>query len=200
MKLLSIGDQFLSSIAQPVSSWHVLLGILLSLTPLIPGGHLCMQSLPLLLHHSCDRVDDSALVRWDVFCRQNLEWWLVRLRLESDISLGQLYPDLDFWSDTSDMGWGAHLADEVLGSGGDSSCFVRPPVWVRWVAPLPHLLLFRAFCLHLLELLSSSLLHILPNRMMIFRLAAAITVGNCRHPLVVSFVSPVSFLATVHNS
>ena len=37
-KLLSVGEEFLSSIAQPVSSWCMLLGVLSSLTPLIPGG------------------------------------------------------------------------------------------------------------------------------------------------------------------
>ena len=34
-------------------------------------------------------------------------------RLEAGISLAQVSPDLDFWSDASDMGWRAHLADEV---------------------------------------------------------------------------------------
>ena len=34
-------------------------------------------------------------------------------RLELGISLAQVSPDLDFWSDTSDLGWGAHLADKV---------------------------------------------------------------------------------------
>ena len=38
-KLLSIGEEFLSSVAQPVSSWRVLLGVLASLTPLVLGGH-----------------------------------------------------------------------------------------------------------------------------------------------------------------
>ena len=56
-------------------------------------------------------------------------------------------------------------------SGGSSFGAVRPPVWVGWVALLPHLL-FRA-------------------------LAAAVTVWSCRRPLVVSLVSPVSFLGTV---
>ena len=37
----------------------------------------------------------------------------MQLRLESGISLAQISPDLNFRSDTSDVGWGAHLADEV---------------------------------------------------------------------------------------
>ena len=37
-KLLSIAEEFLSSVAQPASSWQVLLGVLCSLIPLVPGG------------------------------------------------------------------------------------------------------------------------------------------------------------------
>ena len=70
-KLLSIGEEFLSSVTQPVSSWRVLLGVLSSLAPLTPGGHLCMRSLQLLLHRSWDQVDDSTLVQWDVSCRRD---------------------------------------------------------------------------------------------------------------------------------
>ena len=29
------------------------------------------------------------------------------------MSLSQVSPDLDFWSDTSNVGWGTHLVDEV---------------------------------------------------------------------------------------
>ena len=112
-KLLSIGNEFLSSAALPVSSWLMLLGILSSLTQLIPGGRLRMCSLRLLLHRSCEHGDSLALVRWDIFCRRDLEWWLVRSRLESGISLAQVSPDLDIWSDASDVGLGAHLVDEV---------------------------------------------------------------------------------------
>ena len=42
-KLLSVGKEFLSSVVQPVSSWRVLLGVLSSLTPLIPGIRLRMR-------------------------------------------------------------------------------------------------------------------------------------------------------------
>ena len=110
-KLLSIGNEFLSSVAQPVSSYasgsHVLL------TPLVPGSHLRIRSLQLLLHCSWDQEDDSTIVLWDVSCLRNLEWWLVHSCLELGISLAQVSPDIDFWSDTSDLGWGVHLAEKV---------------------------------------------------------------------------------------
>ena len=68
-----------------------------------------MRSLQLRLHHLWDRNDDSLLVPWDSACRQDLQWCLVPGRLLLGISLTQVHPHLDFWSDASDMGWGAHL-------------------------------------------------------------------------------------------
>ena len=62
-KLLSIGDVFLSSVEQPAKSWLELLGVLSSLTQLIPGGRLRMRSFQFLLHRQWDRRDPDALVR-----------------------------------------------------------------------------------------------------------------------------------------
>ena len=59
-------------------------------------------------------------------------------------------------------------------SGGSSCGAVHPPVWVRCVALLPRLLLFRA-------------------------LAAAVTVWNRRRPPVVFLVSPVFFRYHSHS-
>ena len=104
-KLLSIREEFLSSRLQPASSWQVLLGVLSSLSHLIPGGRLSMRSLQLTLHCCWDRANDSTLIPWDNRCLQDLSWWL---------DLDQVSPDLDFWSDASDLGWGAHLGREVV--------------------------------------------------------------------------------------
>ena len=75
-----------------------------------------MRSLQLRLHRLWDRKDDSALISWDLTCRQDLEWWIVPDRLELGLSLGQVNPNLDFWSDVSDVGWSAHLLD-ITASG-----------------------------------------------------------------------------------
>ena len=69
-----------------------------------------MRSLQLHLRRSWDQ---SVLVRWALDCQRDLEWWLVRSRLEEGVSLSQVSPNLDFWSDASDVGWGAHLGDGV---------------------------------------------------------------------------------------
>ena len=57
-KLLSVGDEFLSSRKQPVSSWRILLGALSSLTQLVTGGRLRMRS----LHRSGIRWTTSSLM------------------------------------------------------------------------------------------------------------------------------------------
>ena len=112
-KLLSIGDVFLSCAKQPVSSWLELLGVPSSMIQLVPGGRLHMRSLQLVLRRYWDHVDQSILVEWSQEVRQDLDWWLDRARLERGVSLEQVSPQLELWSDASDVGWGAHL-DEVI--------------------------------------------------------------------------------------
>ena len=110
-KLCLIIEEFLSCDVQPVSLWRKLLGVLSSLTAIVPGGRLRMRSLQLHLHRLWDQEDDSTLIPWDQDCHLDLEWWIVPGRLQSGISLAQVNPHLDFWSDASDVGWGAHLLD-----------------------------------------------------------------------------------------
>ena len=73
-----------------------------------------MRSLQIRLHRLWDGSDDEFLVPWDEDCRQDLLWWLQPDRLESGISLSVVSPDLDFWSDASDVGWGAHLSEAFV--------------------------------------------------------------------------------------
>ena len=113
-KLLSVGDVFLSFVKQPVSSWLELLGVLSSMIQLIPGGRLRMRSLQFTLRRSWYQVDQSALVAWDPEIRSDLEWWLDRNSLVLGIALEQVSPQLDLWSDVSDVGWGAHLGEDVV--------------------------------------------------------------------------------------
>ena len=46
-------------------------------------------------------------------CLPDLQWWLHLPRLSLGVSLRQVSPDLHFWSDASDVGWGAHLGCQV---------------------------------------------------------------------------------------
>ena len=108
-RLQSTAGVFLSSTTPPASLWLSLLGMLSSMAHLIPGGRLRMRSLQLCLHQSWDRVDQSTRIPWSPDCLRDLRWWLHLPRLSQGVSLRQVSPDLDFWSDASAVGWGAHL-------------------------------------------------------------------------------------------
>ena len=113
-RLLSTAGEFQSSASPPASVWLSLLGMLSSMAHLVPGGRLRMRSLQLCLHQSWDRLDQSTPVAWSPDCLQDLQWWLHLPRLSQGVSLRQVSPDLDFWSDASDVGWGAHLGPLVV--------------------------------------------------------------------------------------
>ena len=115
-KLLSIGDVFLSCVSQPVSSWLEFLGMLSSMIQLVPGGRLRMRSLQLTLRRQWDQIDESQLVEWSPVIQDVLSWWRDRDRLVLGVSLEQVSPQLELWSNASDVGWGAHL-DEQFASG-----------------------------------------------------------------------------------
>ena len=108
-KLRSTADAFLSCADPPASTWLSLLGILSSLSHLVLGGRLRVRALQLCLHRSWGRGDQSVRIPWSQDCLRGLRWWLDLPRLSLGVSLAQVSPDLDFWSDASDVGWGAHL-------------------------------------------------------------------------------------------
>ena len=119
-RLLSTAGEFQSSASPPASLWLSLLGVLSSLAHLVPGGRLRMRSLQLCLHRSWDHLDLEALVSVSQECLRDLQWWLHLPRLSSGVSLCQVSPDLHFWSDASDVGWGAHLDRQVASGLWDS--------------------------------------------------------------------------------
>ena len=80
-----------------------------------------MRSLQLCLHQSWNRVDQSTPVPWSPDCLRDLWWWLHLLRLSQGLSLRQVSPDLDFWSDALDVGWEAHLGPLVTSGLWDES-------------------------------------------------------------------------------
>ena len=108
-RLRSQANAFLSCADPPASTWLSLLGMLSSLSHLVPGGRLRVRSLQLCLHQAWDRGDQSVRIPWTPVCLRDLQWWLDLPRLSHGVSLAQVSPDLDFWSDASDVGLGAHL-------------------------------------------------------------------------------------------
>ena len=112
-RLQSTAAEFQSCASPTASLWLSLLGVLSSLAHLVPGGRLRMRSLQLCLHRSWNRQDLEAPVLVSMECLHDLRWWLHLPRLSLGVSLRQVPPDLHFWSDASDVGWGAHLDCQV---------------------------------------------------------------------------------------
>ena len=112
-RLQSTAAEFQSCASPPASLWLSLLGVLSSLAHLVPGGRLRMRSLQLCLHRSWDRQDLEDPVYASMECLRDLQWWLHLPRLSLGVSLCQVSPDLPFWSDASDVGWGAHLDRQI---------------------------------------------------------------------------------------
>ena len=120
-RLQSTAVAFQSCASPPASLWLSLLGVLSSLAHLVPGGRLRMRSLQLCLHRSWDRQDMEAPLLASMECLRDLQWWLHLPRLYLGVSLHQVSPDLHFWSDASDVGWGAHLDYQVASGLWDAS-------------------------------------------------------------------------------
>ena len=109
-------EEFLSTPSPPASLWRRLLGHLTSLTLLVSGGMLRMRLLQLCLKDQWDFLDDQFQVSWSPLCREDLLWWVRVAQLREGVSLSLPAPDVSFFSDSSDVGWGA-LVGEHHASG-----------------------------------------------------------------------------------
>ena len=107
-KFFLIVEEFLSSKVQSAKFWRVLLGHLALLMHLVPGRQLRMRALQLALKRGWNFMDNLVLVLWDT-----LLWWCAEGRLEEGVSFVVQSPDHMIWSDASDQGWGAAVADQL---------------------------------------------------------------------------------------
>ena len=113
-KVLCLVDEFSSSPEQPLRLWCSLLGVMSSLSTLIPGSRLRMWSLQnhLLLSRPLDSPTSS--VSWDDSCWRDLQWWSDPSHLVVGVDLSLPQPELMLYTDASDSGWGASLGSEHL--------------------------------------------------------------------------------------
>ena len=109
--LLRLLEEFLSTPSPPASLWHHLLGHLSSLTFLVPDGMLRMRLLQPCLKDQWDFLDDQFQVSWSPLCREYLLWWTRVAQLREGVSFSLPVPDVSFFSDTSDVGWGALMGE-----------------------------------------------------------------------------------------
>ena len=114
--LIRLIEEFLSTPSPPAFLWRRLLGHLSSLILLVPGGMIRMRLLQLCLKDQWDFLDDQFQVSWSPLCREDLLWWSRQVQLREGVSLSLPAPDISFFSDASDVGWGA-LVGEHHASG-----------------------------------------------------------------------------------
>ena len=114
--LIRLIEEFLSTPSPPACLWRRLLGHLSSLILLVSGGMIRMRLLQLCLKGQWDFLDDQFQVSWSPLCREDLLWWSKQVQLREGVSLSLPAPDISFFSDASDMGWGA-LVGEHHASG-----------------------------------------------------------------------------------
>ena len=75
-----------------------------------------MRLLQLCLKDQWDFLDDQFQVSWSSLCQEDLLWWSRVVQLREGVSLSLPAPDISFFSDASDVGWGA-LVGEHHASG-----------------------------------------------------------------------------------
>ena len=114
--LIRLIEEFLSTPSPPAFLWRRLLGHLSSLILLVSGGMIRMRLLQLCLKDQWDFLDDQFQVSWSPLCREDLLWWSREVQLREGVSLSLPAPDISFFSDASDVGWGA-LVGEHHASG-----------------------------------------------------------------------------------
>ena len=113
-KVLSLVDDFASSRHQPLSAWRFLLGVMSSMSAVVPGARLRMRLLQLRLNVAGALASEVDLVSWDDSCLSDLQWWSVVSHLVVRVPLDLPRPDLLLFTDASDSGWGASLANDHL--------------------------------------------------------------------------------------
>ena len=114
--LIRLIEEFLSTPSPPAFLWRRLLGHQSSLILLVSGGMIRMRLLQLCLKDQWDFLDDQFQVSWSPLCREDLLWWSREVQLREGVSLSLPAPDISFFSDASDVGWGA-LVGEYHASG-----------------------------------------------------------------------------------
>ena len=114
--LVRLIEEFLLTPSPPAFLWRCLFGHLSSLILLVSGGMIRMRLLQLCLKDQWDFLDDQFQVSWSPLCREDLLWWSRVVQLREGVSLSLPALDISFFSDASDVGWGA-LVGEHHASG-----------------------------------------------------------------------------------
>ena len=115
--LLSISGDFLAGQAQPALLWSRLLGHLASLEKLVPYGRLRIQPIQFQLRSGWSQTRDHPLIQvnLDQGTRDSILWWRTHSSLHKGIPLGSPLIEAFLFTDSSAVGWGAHMDRSASG-------------------------------------------------------------------------------------
>ena len=113
VETLKIIEEFLSSPGPPAALWRRLLGHLSSLPLLVKGGMLRMQSLQIHLRSRWDFRDELLRILWDPLSGGSFMVVLGDSKREG-VVFSLPVPDFNFYSDASDVCWGAIVGDHQV--------------------------------------------------------------------------------------
>ena len=94
-----------------------------------------MQSLQIRLRSRWNFRDELLRIPWDPLCQEDLLWWSSAIQTREGVNFSLTVPDLNFYSDASDVGWGNTKCQEFghrakgnspSTSGGDDGSAERP--------------------------------------------------------------------------
>ena len=112
---LSISGDFLAGQAGPALLWLRLLGHLASLEKLVPYGRLRIRPIQFQLRSEWSQSRDHPLIQvnLDQGTRDSILWWRTRSSLHKGIPLGSPLIEAFLFTDSSAVGWGAHMAERT---------------------------------------------------------------------------------------
>ena len=116
-RVLKLSSMFLelgSCRQQPLLLWRQLLGVMSSMSSIVPGSRLRMRPLQLRLNAAGRLLPDSASVAWVDSCLADLQWWSDESHLLVGLPLDLPQQGLALYTDALDSGWGAFLDDSHL--------------------------------------------------------------------------------------
>ena len=67
-----------------------------------------MRSLLVRLRSRWAFRDELPRIPWDPLCQEDLLWWSWAIQKREGVDISLPVPDLSFYSDASDVGWGRH--------------------------------------------------------------------------------------------
>ena len=114
VNLLKIMEEFSFIPGPPAALWSRLLGHPSSFTLLVKGGMLWIRCFQIRLRSWWDFRDKFLRIPWDPLYLEDPLWWSWAIQQREGVDLSLTMPDLSFYSDESDVGWGVVVGEHLV--------------------------------------------------------------------------------------